>query len=113
MRDGFYLAYILERINRIESYIAGGRETFIGSILVQDAVLRSLHVLCESALRLSDSAKAACPNTDWQQLRGFRINLVHKFVNINLDTVCDIITDHLPVLKGEILALMPDDRNAT
>ena len=112
MRDGFYLAYILERINRIESYVAGGREAFFGSILVQDAVLRCFHVLCESALRLSDSTKVACPNTDWQQLRGFRINVVHRFIHINLDTVWGIITDHLPVLKREILALMLDDRNA-
>ena len=113
MRDGFYLAYILERINRIESYVAGGREAFMGSILVQDAVLRNLQIACESALRLSDSAKAACPNTNWQRLGGFRITLVHRFLDINLDTVWGIITDHLPVLKSEILALMPDDRNAT
>ena len=112
MRDGFYLAYILERINRIESYFAGGREAFLGSILVQDAVLRNLHILCESALRLSDSAKAACPNTNWQRLYGFRIRLVHRFLDINLDTVWGIITDHLPVLKSEILTLMPEDRTS-
>ena len=112
MRDGFYLAYILERINRIESYVVGGREDFMGSILVQDAVLRNLHILCESALRLSDSAKVACPDTNWQQLGGFRIRLVHRFLHINLDTVWDIITVHLPVLKSEILAMMPEDRNA-
>ncbi len=112
MRDGFYLAYILERINRIESYVADGRGAFLESILVQDAVLRNLHILCESALRLSDSAKAACPNTNWQRLHGFRIRLVHRFLDINLDTVWGIITGHLPVLKGEILALMPEDRTA-
>ena len=112
MRDRFYLAYILERINRIESYLVSGREAFFGSILVQDAVLRNLHILCESALRLSDSVKAACPNTNWQQLRGFRINLVHKFIHLDLDMVWDIITDHFPVLKNEILTLMPEDRTA-
>ena len=110
MRGGFYLAYILERINRIESYVADRRGAFLGSILAQDTVLRNLHILCESALSVSDSTKAACPNTNWQRLHGFRIRLVHRFLDINLDTVWGIITDHLPVLKSEILALMPEDR---
>ena len=34
MTDGFYLAYILERINRIESYVAGGQGAFMGSLVV-------------------------------------------------------------------------------
>ena len=108
MTDGFNLAYALERINRIESYVVGGREAFFGSILVQDAVLRNLHIVCESALRLSDSIKYACPNTNWQQVRGFRIILVHRFPHVDLNEVWDIITNHLPVLKSEILALLSD-----
>ena len=112
MTDGFNLAYALERINRIESYVVGGREAFLGSILVQDAVLRNLHIVCESALRLSNATKSACPKTNWQQVRGFRITLVHRFAHMDLNEVWDIITNHLPVLKGEILALMADDRNA-
>ena len=106
MTDGFYLAYILERINRIESYVAGGQGAFMGSLVVQDAVLRNLHILCESALRLSDSTKAACPNTNWRQLGGFRITLVHRFLHINLDRVWNIIENRMPVLKSEILALL-------
>jgi uncharacterized protein with HEPN domain len=38
--DVLYVVHILECIERIESYSAGGRDAFFGSTLVQDAVIR-------------------------------------------------------------------------
>lgn len=40
--DSFYLAHILECITHIEQYTAEGYEVFMGSTLIQDAVIRKL-----------------------------------------------------------------------
>jgi len=43
-----YLAQILERIERIESYTAGGQATFLDDPMVQDAVIRNFEVIGEA-----------------------------------------------------------------
>ena len=40
--DETYLLHITEAIARIESYTVGGREVFLSSTLIQDAVVRNL-----------------------------------------------------------------------
>ncbi len=52
--DKLYLIHINECIERVEKYIAtGGKEAFMASTLIQDAILRNLQTLAESTQRLS------------------------------------------------------------
>jgi len=55
--DTVYLRHIRECIRRIEEDVAGGREEFMGSHTIQDAVLRNLQTMAEATQRLSDAAK--------------------------------------------------------
>ena len=54
--DTIYLRHILECIRRIEANVAGGREQFMASHTLQDAVLRNLQTMTESTQRLSDTS---------------------------------------------------------
>jgi uncharacterized protein with HEPN domain len=47
--ERFYLIHIRECIVRIEQYTAEGREAFFADTKTQDAVLRNLQILAESA----------------------------------------------------------------
>ena len=51
--DRLYIEHILECIGRIEEYCQGGEQASFQSQIVQDAVLRNLQILTESATRLS------------------------------------------------------------
>lgn len=51
--DKLYLISILECINRIELYTAGGRDAFLTSTLIQDGVIRNFEVIGEAAKRVS------------------------------------------------------------
>ena len=53
--DRLYLVHILECVERIEDYVRDGRGAFMGSRLIQDAVLRNLQTLTESTQHLSDT----------------------------------------------------------
>ncbi len=52
--DRFYLIHVRECIADIQAYTEDGRDTFHASKLIQDAVLRKLQIMVQSALRLSD-----------------------------------------------------------
>lgn len=89
--ERLYLLHILECINRIEHYTAGGKETFLHDTKTQDAVLRNLQVLAESTQHLSDHLKASHPDTPWRAIAGLSNVLVHDYLGIKLERVWRII----------------------
>ena len=103
MKDNqLYLIHISECINRIEEYVAEGKESFLGDAKTQDAVLRNLQILSESTQHLSETLKDAHPEIDWKRIAGFRNILVHDYLGINLVRVWEIVERYLPKLKEKI-----------
>jgi len=103
--DRLYVEHILECIERIQRYCRGGGPSFLEQDVIQDAVLRNLQILAESAKRVSGELKAAHPEIDWHGIVGFRHVLVHEYLGINLQRVYDIVTLDLPDLKVRMGAL--------
>lgn len=97
--DRVYLHYIIECIGRIEENAARGRQAFIESHTLQDAILRNLQTLAESTQHVSDSMKAMRPDIEWQRIAAFRNVLVHNYLGVDLNTVWSIIERDLPGLK--------------
>lgn len=105
--DRLYLIHISECIERIENYVrAGGKQGFLASTLVQDAVLRNLQTMAESTQRLSDKTKDKHPEIDWFRISGFRNILVHDYLGVDLEAVWNIVVNDVPVLKKTISAMM-------
>ncbi|MGE0822938.1 MAG: DUF86 domain-containing protein [Candidatus Binatia bacterium] len=100
--DTVYLRHILECIRRIAEDVAEGRERFMASHTLQDAVLRNLQVMAESTQRLSETAKATQPEVEWRKIAAFRNILVHDYLGIDLDTVWDITQRDVPGLKQAV-----------
>ena len=98
--DRLYLIYILESIDKIDSYIAGlDLDLFLKETIVQDAVLRNLQVLAESTQRLSDDFKSRHTAIEWYKIAGLRNILVHDYLGIDLETIWAAVTKNLPDLK--------------
>ncbi len=107
-----YLRHILECIRRIEEDITEGRERFIASHTLQDAVLRNLQVITESTQRLSEAVKATQPDVEWRKIAAFRNILVHDYLGIDLETVWDITQRDIPELKQAVeMMLRPPPEN--
>lgn len=70
--DRLYLIHIGECIDRIEQYTIGGKDDYMNSTLIQDAVTRNLQILAESSQRVSDSLKASHTDAPWRDITGFR-----------------------------------------
>lgn len=109
--DRLYVEHILECIGRIQKYCQGRGPSFLDEDVIQDAVLRNLQVLAESAKRVSVELRAAHPEIDWHGIAGFRNVLVHDYLGINLQRVYEIVSLDLPDLKARLEALragLPD-----
>lgn len=98
-RDCLLVDYMLERIGRIEKYIAGGQKEFFDSELVHDAVVRNLQIMAESSQRLSDECKGSRPDIDWRAISGFRNILVHDYLGLDLNLIWLVVEKELPTLK--------------
>jgi len=106
--DKLYVIHIIECIERIEQYVTGGREEFLESTLIQDAVIRNLQTMAESTQRLSDSIKSRHSTIDWRRISGFRNVVVHDYLGIDVPYVWEIIDRELPALKTEVKEMMED-----
>ncbi len=100
--DRLYLIHMQECMERVISYTSDGREKFMTSTLIQDAVLRNLQTMAESSQRLSNDLKGSYAEVDWRRLSGFRNVLVHDYLGVDLKTVWRLIEEVLPSLKQQI-----------
>ena len=96
--DGLYLDHIVECIERVREYTAGGRDTFMVDRMIQDATIRNLQIMAESTQRLSDPLKARHPEVNWRQIAGFRNVVVHGYMDIDLDRVWNVAEAYLDPL---------------
>ena len=108
--DSVYLAHILECIRRVEENTAEGREKFMASHTLHDAVLRNLQTMAESTQRLSESLKAKRPEIEWQRIAAFRNVLVHNYLGVDLERIWQIVEEDVPALKAAVASLYKETR---
>jgi uncharacterized protein with HEPN domain len=104
--DAIYLRHARECIRRIEEDVAGGRDAFMASHTIQDAVLRNLRTMVEATQRLSDSAKATHPEVEWRTIAAFRNVLVHDYLGVDLEEIWRIVQRDVPALKCAIISML-------
>jgi len=109
--DTVYLRHIQESIRRIEENVADGRDRFLASHTLQDAVLRNLQTMAESTQSLSDDLKTTYPDIEWDRIAAFRNVLVHDYLGIDVERVWDITQRDVPELKRAILAMLEEGYN--
>lgn len=104
-RERRYLLFILECIDRIESYLPAGLSAFLAAPMAQDAIVWRLHAIADAARNhLMQELKDRHGNVRWRAVYGFRNVAAHQYADINLDLVWEIATAHLSELRCAIEA---------
>ncbi len=113
--DRLYLHHMLERCRRITRFIAPGKEVFLESEALQDAVIRNVEVIGEAAKRVSAATRARLPQLDWRAICGMRDVLIHDYIGVDLDEVWNVALAHIPELQAVLVQFLggesagPDD----
>lgn len=98
---------MLEAIDRILQYTeSDSSESFSKDTKTQDAVIRNLEILGESAKRVPDEVKAMAPDIEWSRIIRSRHILVHDYFRTDLSIVWRIVSFHLPSLREQLMVLL-------
>ena len=103
--DSLHIQHILECIEKIETYIVDGKESFMSDERTQDAVLRNLHTLAESSSRISKSVQEQFPDIPWREMYAFRNVVVHDYLGLDLNQIWQIVANDIPPLRVQILTV--------
>ena len=83
---------------------AGG--AVFASRTLQDAIVRNLQVLCEPTQRIDEAHKTRHPEINWSSMAGMRNVLVHDYVEVDFETVWDVVARDLPPLEKAMIAIL-------
>lgn len=67
-----YVIHILEKIERIESYIGDDSQIFFENNAIYDAVLRNLQTMSEATKHLNKKCYENNQHIEWNKISGFR-----------------------------------------
>jgi uncharacterized protein with HEPN domain len=101
-----YLAHILEAIERIEEYVADMDEmTFLGSKLVQDAVIRNFEIIGEASNNIEKRFPefvAKHPELPLASAYQMRNAVAHGYFKVDFEIIWKTIHRALPGLHAQI-----------
>jgi uncharacterized protein with HEPN domain len=100
--DLVYLRHMLDAIDRIEAYVAVGRDQFLASPHWQDATIRQLEILGEATKRLSPEIRSRYDEVPWRRIAGLRDVLIHDYMGVDLLAVWEVTQQNIPVLKAQL-----------
>lgn len=98
----------MDAIEKIETYVAVGHDTFMSTSHRQDAVIRQLEIIGEATKRLSEDLCKKYHHVPWRRISGLRDVLVHDYMGVDLNAVWEITQRNLPELKQNIKSILSD-----
>jgi uncharacterized protein with HEPN domain len=104
-----YLNDILENIADIREFTAGiTRESFITDKKTIKAVVRSLEVIGEAAIKIPASIRDRYPEIFWQEITGMRNRLIHEYSGVDLDIVWQTVEEDLEPLESAVKKMVAE-----
>jgi uncharacterized protein with HEPN domain len=113
--DLIYLLHIRDAIQRVLAYTREGRDAFLADAKTQDAVVRNLEIIGQSAKRLPDATTGRCPDVPWQRIAGLRDALIDDYFGVKLEAAWNVVESDLAPLSSAVQHLLaenvPDDED--
>ncbi|MHC4592769.1 MAG: HepT-like ribonuclease domain-containing protein [Planctomycetota bacterium] len=104
--DRFCLIHMNECIRRVAHYVTGGRGAFMGSTLIQDAVLWNLQLISAAAMRLSAGQKQMHPEVDWGHIANVFREVAHDPWQVDQNQIWRCAEVELPSLKQHVDSIL-------
>ncbi len=106
-----YLQHIADAIERAIRYASNlqSLQALEQDELSQDAIVRTLTVIGEAAVRIQKQAPefvTAHPELPWGPMRGIRNKVVHDYFDVAWDVVWESVKQDLPPLLQQVQSLL-------
>lgn len=107
--DNGRLRHVLECIEEIESAVKGlSFDEFVENHVTRIAIVKWIEIIGEASVYISQELKARYPDIDWPAIKGMRNVVVHEYFGIKFDLIWEVATDHLPLLKKQVLQIIEE-----
>jgi len=101
--DSVFIRHIIDSIQAIEEFSRNlSKEELTSNRLKQSAIVREIEIIGEASKNISNSLKEKYKKIEWKKIAGTRDRIIHRYFNVNLDIVWDIINKDLLELKKQI-----------
>ena len=98
-----FIEHILKSISQIELFSKGlTKDDFFKNELKQYAIIRAIEIIGEATKNIPASFRNKYPDIEWKKIAGTRDKLTHHYFGIDLDTVWNVIKEHIPKLKKDM-----------
>lgn len=102
-----YFEDIISAILNIQEYTKDlSFQEFSENKLVKDAVIRNLEIIGEAVKSMPEKIKEMHPEIEWREIAGLRDILIHRYFEVNVKILWDIVKNKLPNLKDKISQIL-------
>lgn len=103
------LAPILDMVEHAERAIQYAQGVTLTELIADqmrsDAMLRVVSILGEASNRVSQATRDRFTDLPWNQMRGMRNIVIHRYDLVHWQTVWDVATLHIPAMMTTLLAV--------
>jgi len=109
--DSLAFQTIIESIDKIELYASASHsaDDFYHDEKSFDACMIHFINIGEMIDRLSIEVKNTYPNIPWREIKDFRNLVSHNYFGVDAEEIWDIIVNHLPELRKNILIILQNN----
>ena len=75
---------------------------------LQRAVIRSLEIIGEAAIKVGPATRAQYPAIEWRAMTGMRNRLIHEYFGVDHDLVWEVLQRKVPVLREHLRRILID-----
>lgn len=105
--DRTYFFDMLNAARKIKEFTLGMTQAdFENSELHQNAVVRLIQIIGEAARLVSEETKALHPDIEWRRIAGMRNSVIHRYFNIDLVIVWEVVSHDVDILITQLDALL-------